>query len=231
MSGTFSRLYQGLIFKREGLKFYPIFSLLILVLQFYLLIIGNQLLLGIVLFISISENIMAGNLKGILNTLRAILGFLLLIGIITALFSSLENSFLIVSRLTCGTVIFSFLFAVTNPADLTRSLEDIKIPSKIAIIPSLSLSLVPRIAQDAQQVFETLTFRGVIAGRNPLRWLPRTIAIFLAAVIYRSDFVAQSLYYRGFNITKRSHFKKVRPKIIDGIRLIFWLMILVVTLE
>ena len=104
--------------------------------------------------------------------------------------------------------------------------EDIKVPSKIAIIPSLSLSLVPRIAQDAQQVFDTLIFRGIITGRNPLKWLPRTIAIFLAAVIYRSDFIAQSLYYRGFNTSKRTHYKVVKPNKIDLIRLFFWFIVL-----
>jgi energy-coupling factor transporter transmembrane protein EcfT len=124
-------------------------------------------------------------------------------------------------RLLVGGLGFSFFFSIVNPSDMTRSLEKLKIPAKIALIPSLALMMIPRIAKDAEDTFTTLKIRGEIKGFF-LRWLPRVLAIFIASVIYRSEFLAQSLYFKGLGIQKRTHYRKVPFRWIDLFRLFIW---------
>ncbi|MCK4849583.1 MAG: hypothetical protein KAT16_11175, partial [Candidatus Heimdallarchaeota archaeon] len=122
-----------------------------------------------------------------------------------------------------GALCFSFYVTFTNPSDLTRVLESMKIPPKWAIIPSLTLTFVPRVIKDTQETFETLTLRGEIGGRwNILSWLPRSLAIIIASTLYRSEFLAQALYFRGFGLPTRTHYKKVIIRTSDVIRLVYW---------
>jgi len=131
--------------------------------------------------------------------------------------------------LLIGALAFSFFFVVTNPSDLTRVLEKLRIPTRVAILPALALMMVPRVAKDAEDTFETLALRGEIKGFF-IKWLPKALAIFIASVLYRSDFLAQSLYYRGFLIQKRTHYRQVSFRKIDFSRIFSWLVILAVIL-
>ena len=58
-----------------------------------------------------------------------------------------------------------------------------------------------------------------------LKWLPKILAIFIASVLYRSEFLAQALYFKGFDISKRSHYKKVEFRKENWIRIITWFAI------
>jgi len=147
-------------------------------------------------------------------------------GFVTFLFANFYQAIRLILRLVAGALAFSFYFAVTNPSDLTRILEKMKVPSRWALLPALSLSLVPRIAKDAEETFETLLLRGEIKGHF-FRWLPRTLAIFIASVLYRSEFLSQSIYYRGFGLGKRTHYRDVKLQLRDIIRLIFWILFLI----
>jgi energy-coupling factor transporter transmembrane protein EcfT len=97
--------------------------------------------------------------------------------------------------------------------------------SKIALIPSLALVIIPRIAKDSEDTFNTLRLRGEIQG-GFYRWLPKTLAILIASVIYRSEFLAQSLYFRGFGIQKRTHYRKIKMTWMDVSRLVIWITFL-----
>jgi energy-coupling factor transporter transmembrane protein EcfT len=172
----------------------------------------------------IFENIVFGNIRGAINTTRVILPLVILAGIVTIIFGGSQRAILVVLKIITGSLGFAFYFAVTNPSDLARSLEKTGVSAKIAMIPALVLTIVPRVAKDAEETIETLVLRGEIKGFF-LRWLPKVLAIFIASVLYRSEFLAQSLYYRGFGMKKRSHYRSVPLSWIDILRLIYWLLL------
>jgi energy-coupling factor transporter transmembrane protein EcfT len=70
--------------------------------------------------------------------------------------------------------------------------------------------------------------RGEIKGYNFFRWLPKTLAIFIASVLYRSELLSHSLYYRGFGIQRRSHYRSVKTQKKDLLRLFTWLLLFIV---
>ncbi|MFX0093245.1 MAG: energy-coupling factor transporter transmembrane component T family protein [Candidatus Hodarchaeota archaeon] len=227
------KVYQGFIYRPDALHFHPLGGLGILGLQFFLLISSDPLILFSVLIFILLENIIYGNLLGVLNLLRAIFPLLLFLGTLAFLFGGPLQATFVVLRLLTGSITFSFFFAVTNPADLARVLEKMKIPPRWAIIPALSLTMVPRIAKDAEETVEALTFRGEIQGRLFLRWLPKVLAIFIASVLYRSEYLAQSLYYRGFEMwgQRRTHYRSVSLRWLDIFRLTYWVIFLLFLLN
>ncbi|WP_455142025.1 energy-coupling factor transporter transmembrane component T family protein [Candidatus Hodarchaeum mangrovi] len=222
MSFLLRRIYHGVIYQPNIIQFHPMTNLFLVFVIFLILLFGNIQILFILSIIIITENFLLGNGFGSLSLLKAVSPFLIFLGIITYLFSGFELAIIIVLRFFCGSLSFSLFFAITNPADLSRALEKIYIPPRWALIPSLSLTLVPRIAKDAEETFEALYLRGEIKGFF-LRWLPKTLAIILASVIYRSEFLARSLYYKGFNLGPRSHYRKFKFHRNDFYRGFFWL--------
>lgn len=227
MSFVLKRIYQGLLYRPESLQCHPLLGLMILVIQFVGMITTNNYVLGVLLLFIIIENICYGNLRGSLSILRAIWFLVLFLGGISYLFGGLIRMYQVVIRVLAGALGFSLFFNITNPSDLARSLEKLYLPPKLAMIPALALTFIPRIARDAEETYNTLMLRGEIKGRI-WHWLPKVIAIFLASVLYRSEFLAQSLYYRGFGIEKRTHYRKVKFKLTDFIRLYFWIDFLLI---
>ncbi|MFW9905064.1 MAG: energy-coupling factor transporter transmembrane component T family protein [Candidatus Thorarchaeota archaeon] len=223
MAFTLRRVYQGFLYRPTALHVHPFIGILILGIQFLLLLINNIPILIFLLVLVIFENVLFRNIHGSLSLLRAITPLLIFLGIVSFIFGGFIQATLVVFRLLTGALAFSFFFVVTNPSDLTRVLEKMKIPTRVAILPALALMMVPRVAKDAEDTFETLALRGEIKGY--IRWLPKTLAIFIASVLYRSEFLAQSLYYRGFLIQKRSHYRPVPFKKSDFSRAFTWLAV------
>ncbi|MFX1506544.1 MAG: energy-coupling factor transporter transmembrane component T family protein [Promethearchaeota archaeon] len=226
MAFTLRRVYQGFLYRPAALHVHPFIGILILGIQFLLLLITNIPTLFFLLILVICENIVFRNTRGSISLLRAIIPLLIFLGLVTFVFGGLIQATLVVFRLLIGALAFSFFFVVTNPSDLTRVLEKLRVPSRVAILPALALMMVPRVAKDAEDTFETLALRGEIKGI--IRWLPKTLAIFIASVLYRSEFLAQSLYYRGFLIQKRSHYRPVPFKKIDFSRAFTWIFVSVI---
>ncbi len=219
-------IYSGLIFNPESKSMHPLVNSFLLLIQFLLISLPFVNLQIMVLLLVLIELLLSGNLKGGLNLLRAIFPLLIFLGGVTIFFGGVLQAILVLLRVIIGGLACSFFFSQTNPSDFTRVLESLHIPSKIAIIPSLTLTLVPSVAKDAEATFETLALRGEIKGFF-VRWMPRALAIFIAAVLYRSNHLAQSLYFRGLAIQKRTHYRDVKFRFIDFIRLIYWLFPLV----
>ncbi|MFW9777548.1 MAG: energy-coupling factor transporter transmembrane component T [Candidatus Heimdallarchaeota archaeon] len=219
------RIRQGLLYRPEAFHLHPGLGLLILVIQFTLLIRQSPLLLIILVLITFLENLLVGNLRGSLELIWGLLPLMVLLGIITLLVANIGSVITLILRLISGALIFSFFFVVTNPADLTRFLERLKIPARWAIIPSLALTLVPRIAKDTEETFEALTFRGELSGRF-YRWAPRALAILVASALYRSELLAQALYYKGFGVRSRKHYRSILIRRLDLIRFGLWIFIL-----
>lgn len=225
MAFMLRRVYQGFSFQPDAIHVHPIIGIFILGFQFLLLIMGHNFTILIpLLSLIVIENLLYGNIRGIISLIRAMAPLLLLLGILTFFFGGPIQAILVILRLLVGALSCSFFFTVTNPSDLARSLEKCRIPIKLAILPALTLTLVPRVAKDAEETFDTLALRGEIHGFF-LRWLPKTIAIFVASVLYRSEFLAQSLHFRGLGIQKRTHYRSVPIQKADLLRLLVWLTI------
>ncbi|MHA1865739.1 MAG: CbiQ family ECF transporter T component [Candidatus Heimdallarchaeaceae archaeon] len=223
MSYLLNRIYSGLIFQSEGVIFNPIVSIIIVVIQFSFVFSSNIVIQVILLSVIVLENIIFGNSIGAFNIVIAIFPLLVLLGGMTYIFSGFYSSLLTITRILNGGLSFVFFFSKTNPSELTRALENLHIPSKIALLPSLVLTLSPRIIKDAEETFETLRLRET--RTTILKWLPKILAIFIASVLYRSEFLAQALYFKGFDISKRSHYKKVEFRKENWIRIITWFAI------
>lgn len=229
MAFTLRRVYQGFLYRPTALHVHPLIGMLILGLQFLLLLKNEVFFLFLLLIVVSFENIFFRNIRGSLSLLRAIIPLLIFLGIVSFVFGGLIQATLVVLRLLIGALAFSFFFVVTNPSDLTRVLEKVRIPTRVAILPALALMMVPRVAKDAEDTFETLALRGEIKG-SFIGWLPKVLAIFIASILYRSEFLAQSLYYRGFLIQKRTHYRQVPFRKVDLSRIFIWLAIIVVIL-
>ncbi|MFX0184810.1 MAG: energy-coupling factor transporter transmembrane component T [Candidatus Hodarchaeota archaeon] len=217
------KVYQGFLYKPDALHFHPLIGLVLLIVQFIIMLGKSPFILFGVLILILIENMVLGNFRGILDLIWAIIPFLLFLGLLTLIFAGLNQAIVLMMRLLSGALAFSYYFAVTNPSDLTRVLEKLKVPSRWALLPALSLTLVPRVAKDAEETFETLLLRGEIKGHNFFRWLPKTLAIFIASVLYRSELLSHSLYYRGFGIQQRTHYRSVKVQKKDILRLFIWL--------
>lgn len=226
MAFMLRRVYQGFLFHPDATHVHPLIGMVILGLQFTILIANDPVLLILLLVLVGLENIFFNNSRGSLSLFRAIIPLLIFLGGVSFIFGGPVQAFLIVIRLLVGALSCSLFFAVTNPSDLTRFLEKCKIPSRWALLPALALTMVPRVAKDAEETFETLTLRGEISGFF-LKWLPRALAIFVASVLYRSEFLAQSLYFRGLAIQKRTHYRSVPFQKIDFFRSLLWLSFLI----
>ena len=223
MSFMLRRVYQGLLFKPESLHVHPLIGLLILFTQFGFMVVNINWVLGLLLIFVISENVVFKNVKGGLSLMYALLPALVILGIITYFVGGWNLVFKVLSRVIIGGLGFSLFFSLTNPSDLTRVLERLHLGSKVALIPSLTLTIIPHIAKDAEDTFATLRLRGELKG-GFYRWLPKALAILIASIIYRSEFLAQSLYFKGFGIKKRTHYKKVSLSYNDLYRILEWIV-------
>lgn len=224
MAFTLRRVYKGFLYRPSARHVHPLVGLLILGIQFVLLLIYDIFILFFLLSIVILENVIYGNLRGSISLLRAIIPLLIFLGAVSFIFGGLIQASIVVLRLLIGAFSFSFFFVVTNPSDLTRVLETCKVPARVAVLPALALMMVPRVAKDAEDTFETLALRGEIKGFF-IKWLPKVLAIFIASVLYRSEFLAQSLYYRGFMVQKRTHYRSVPFQKIDVARIFTWIIV------
>ena len=215
------RIYDGFLYKPDKLQIHPLVGIVIISIQFGFLVLNKNWVLALLLIFIIFENIIFKNIRGSLSILWALLPIIIFLGGLTYLFGGWEIMYRVLMRLLVGGLGFSFFFSIVNPSDLTRSFEKLKIPTKIALIPSLALMMIPRIAKDAEDTFTTLKIRGEIKGFF-LRWLPRVFAVFIASIIYRSEFLAQSLYFKGLGIQRRTHYRKVSFRWVDLIRILIW---------
>ncbi len=206
--------------------------MLILLIQFVLLLILKPVPLALLTAFILIEFFLVGGIRAIVNLLWGIAPLIIFLAGTTWLFSGLTPALGVFLRIVSGALGFSFYISFTNPSDLTRILESFRIPPRWAIIPSLTLTFVPRVLKDTQETLETLTLRGEIGGKlRILIWLPKALAIIIASSLYRSEFLAQALYFRGFGLSSRTHYRKVIFQRIDLLRTIIWTCVLFLLTE
>lgn len=185
-------------------------------------------LLVLLLLFTLLEIFFTKNTQNCLNLLKGIFPLLVLTFIITLFFGGPMRSILLVLRISAGSLIFSLFIIFTNPSDLSKLLEKFYFPQKFAIIPSLSLSLIPRTLKDIEDTYNTLYLRGEIQG-SFLNWIPKLMAISISSIIYRSNFIEDSLYIRGFNLKSRKRLgpnHRLSKK--DGLRMFYWIISFIV---
>lgn len=230
MAFMFRNVYQGFLYRAGSRSANPLTGFAVVVVQFILMLNNDNFILVIVLILLSIESIMFRNIRDILNLLKAIFPLVLFLGGITFLFGGWTKAMIVILRILISSLSFSMYFALTNPSELSRSLERIKIPARVSIIPALALTIVPSVAKDAEDTFNTLVLRGELEGHF-WNWLPKTLAVFIASVLYRSEFLAQSLYIKGFGLGERSHYRSVPIKKNDVIRIFFWLIIFIIMIN
>ena len=228
MSYFIHRLSTGLTFKPDKKTTHPGLNLFIVVIEFIFLIfptsdLKNIELLTLLLAFLTLEIIVSKNIHNCLNLLRGILPLLIITGLVTLFFAGPLRSVLLILRLSTGALMFSLFIIHTNPSDFSKLLEQLRLPVIFAIIPSLSLSLIPRTLKDIEDTYNTLYLRGEIKGTF-IRWLPTLLGISISSTIYRSNFIEESLVIRGFN---SHHREKNGPNHsltrYDFLKIIFWI--------
>lgn len=187
-------------------------------------------MIGVLLILLVSiifEIFITKNIKNCLGLLRGLLPFLIITFIVTIIFAGPSKAFILILRIITGALIFSIFIITTNPNDFSKLLEKLYIPTKLAIIPGISLSLIPRTLRDIEDTYNTIYLRGEIKG-SFVRWLPKLLAISISSIIYRSTFIEESLTIRGFGMKKRKRLgsnHNLSSK--DFLKLFFWFLIFI----
>lgn len=194
-------------FKSNKSTVHPAISSVIIVFQFLALIYQstNQITINLLLILLASitlEIIITKNTKNCLSLLRGILPFIIITFVVTILFAGPDKAFILILRIITGALIFSIFIITTNPTDFSKFLERMYIPTKLAIIPGISLSLIPRTLKDIEDTYNTIYLRGEIQG-SFIKWLPKLLAISISSIVYRSSFIEESLVIKGFNSHQR----------------------------
>ncbi|MHA1166504.1 MAG: energy-coupling factor transporter transmembrane component T [Candidatus Hodarchaeales archaeon] len=227
MAFVFRNVYQGFLYRAGSRSANPLTGFVIVAIQFTLMLDNDQVFLTTLLFLLIIENITLRKAQDILILLKAIFPLLVFLGGITFLFGGFSRAMIVVLRILISSLSFSLYFALTNPSELSRALEKLKIPASVAIIPALALTVVPSVSKDAEETFNTLVLRGELEGHF-WNWLPKALAVFIASVLYRSEFLAQSLYIKGYGLGKRTHYRSIPIKRSDVLRTFFWLITFII---
>ena len=218
---TLQGLYFGFNFDPNNRSFHPFVNIIIVMLLFVLGISLPFSFLMVLLSFILLEIILIKRVKNSFLLIKGIFPLLFMVTIFSLLFAGPERTFTIVLRLIIGALIFSIFFTTTNPAELSKFLEKLKLPHKYAIIPALSIALLPKAAKDANEAYETLLFRGEIKG-SFFRWMPRTLSILIASSLYRAKFIAESLYIRNFGNPDRKVYLDRKLSFHDFFKLIGW---------
>ena len=224
MSNLTKNLYSGFIFKPDNLVFHPLVNIMSLSILFVLSVLVSGWYLLLLLMFVLIEILLIHMLKDSLLLIKSIVPLLILILFLTTLFGGLPRGMSLVLRLVIGTLVFSIFFTTTNPYELSKLLEKLKIPQKYAYIPALSMSLLPRTFKDANDTFETLMFRGELSS-SYFSYIPKTLALIIASALYRSEFIAQSLYIRHFGNENRKVYIKHKFHIDDLTKSIYYILI------
>ena len=165
------------MFHPDSISFHPLSGIVILFGQFILLLILEPIPLALLTFSIFLEFVTVGGIRPIKNLLWGIAPLIVFLTGTTWIFSGWFSALGVLLRILSGALGFSFFISYTNPSDLTRILESLRIPPRWAIIPSLTLTFVPRVIKDAQETLETLALRGELGGKwTILKWLPKALS-------------------------------------------------------
>ncbi|MBE9064880.1 energy-coupling factor transporter transmembrane protein EcfT [cf. Phormidesmis sp. LEGE 11477] len=92
------------------------------------------------------------------------------------------------------------LFSLTtSPADLTRALQAVKLPSFLVLSLMLVWRFLPVIQQEAQRIIEANQLRGVDLGRRPRQWFSGLFVPLIFRIVSYADEVTVGLETRSYD--------------------------------
>ena len=142
--------------------------------------------------------------REVINFLKSIAIFLMIIGLVTYIFYGSYQAFIVVLRLVVSNMALSIILLTVDLDEIASMANNLPYIGKIiAIIPIVS-NLIPIMTKDAIDTINALYFRGELKGKlyKPSN-LVKFIATFIASVWWRSLHLAESLALKGFGQKKR----------------------------
>lgn len=96
------------------------------------------------------------------------------------------------------------IFALaTSPAELTRALQAVKLPSFLVLSLTLVWRFLPVVQQEAQRIIEANQLRGVDLSRRPGQWFPGLFMPLIFRIVSYADEVTVGLETRSYNPSAR----------------------------
>lgn len=87
----------------------------------------------------------------------------------------------------------------TSPADLTRALQAVKLPSFLVLSLMLVWRFLPVVQQEAQRIIEANQLRGVDLRRRPGQWFPGLFVPLIFRIVSYADEVTIGLETRSYD--------------------------------
>ncbi|MGD1942021.1 MAG: energy-coupling factor transporter transmembrane component T family protein [Leptolyngbyaceae cyanobacterium] len=113
--------------------------------------------------------------------------------------SAILNSLRLLAILLPGPI-FSL---TTSPAELTRALQAIKLPSFLVLSLTLVWRFLPVVQQEAQRIIEANHLRGVALSRRPGQWFPGLFVPLIFRIVSYADEVTVGLETRSYDPSAR----------------------------
>jgi len=204
-----------------------------LVLSILSLIFVELIPLLILFLIVVPLIVIAKSLREWLRTLKGLTILILFIGVINAIFNSVNFALAMIIRLITLMSAFSIFFLTVHPDDLSQALIQMRFPFSFAFAMSMAIRYVPTIAKEAQTIREAQMSRGLEFEKGSFiqrikNFIPIIIPLIITS-IRRAIEIAESLESRGFGATKkRTYLYVLKLSIKDYIALALFTSILIV---
>ena len=91
----------------------------------------------------------------------------------------------------------------TSPAELTRALQAVKLPSFLVLSLTLVWRFLPVVQQEAQRIIEANQLRGVDLSRRPGQWFPGLFVPLIFRIVSYADDVTVGLETRSYDPSAR----------------------------
>jgi len=91
----------------------------------------------------------------------------------------------------------------TSPADLTRALQAVKLPSFLVLSLMLVWRFLPVVQQEAQRIIEANQLRGVDLSRRPGQWFSGLFVPLIFRIVSYADEVTVGLETRSYDPNAR----------------------------
>ncbi|WP_031291488.1 energy-coupling factor transporter transmembrane component T family protein [Leptolyngbya sp. Heron Island J] len=91
----------------------------------------------------------------------------------------------------------------TSPAELTRALQAVKLPSFLILSLTLVWRFLPVVQQEAQRIIEANQLRGIDLSRRPGQWFPGLFVPLIFRIVSYADEVTVGLETRSYDPSAR----------------------------
>lgn len=91
----------------------------------------------------------------------------------------------------------------TSPAELTRALQTVKLPSFLILSLTLVWRFLPVVQQEAQRIIEANQLRGIDLSRRPGQWFPGLFVPLIFRIVSYADEVTVGLETRSYDPSAR----------------------------